>query len=96
MATSSSRFSCARAYVLCSCGRDPLPAGFLSAIHERHVAKQYVDYLPQVPNLPQVSSALHAMNTHIHTPQASTSTSDANSAPARPPLRMPPQTCTRS
>ena len=30
----------------------PLPVGFFGAIVARHVAKQIVDYLPQVPNLP--------------------------------------------
>merc|ERR1711871_1811021 len=32
----------------------PLPVGFFGAIVARHVAKQIVDYLPQVPNLPIV------------------------------------------
>lgn len=31
----------------------PLPVGFFEAITAKHVAKQTVDYLPQVPNLPQ-------------------------------------------
>lgn len=31
----------------------PLPVGFFEAIEAKHVAKQAVDYLPQVPNLPQ-------------------------------------------
>jgi len=31
----------------------PLPVGFFNAIIAKHVAKQTVDYLPQVPNLPQ-------------------------------------------
>ena len=31
----------------------PLPVGFFEAICAKHVAKQLVDYLPQVPNLPQ-------------------------------------------
>eukprot|EP01036_Dinobryon_divergens_P044896 gene44896-59923_t len=31
----------------------PLPVGFFEAIKSKHVAKQEVDYLPQVPNLPQ-------------------------------------------
>jgi hypothetical protein len=30
----------------------PLPVGFFDAIAEPHVATQFVDYLPQVPNLP--------------------------------------------
>lgn len=45
--------------------RDPIPPGFLAAIHERHVGKQYVDYLPNVPNLPQVSSSRRR---HAHHP----------------------------
>lgn len=31
----------------------PLPVGFFDAITTSHVAGQHVDYLPQVPNLPQ-------------------------------------------
>mmetsp|Transcript_30732 Transcript_30732/g.69742 ORF Transcript_30732/g.69742 Transcript_30732/m.69742 type:complete len:530 (+) Transcript_30732:1-1590(+) len=31
----------------------PLPVGFFEAIEAKHVAQQTVDYLPQVPNLPQ-------------------------------------------
>lgn len=31
----------------------PLPVGFFNAIVAKHIAKQEVDYLPQVPNLPQ-------------------------------------------
>jgi len=31
----------------------PLPVGFFAAIEAKHVAGQAVDYLPQVPNLPQ-------------------------------------------
>jgi len=31
----------------------PLPVGFFEAIEAKHIAKQAVDYLPQVPNLPQ-------------------------------------------
>lgn len=31
----------------------PLPVGFFAAIEAKHVAQQAVDYLPQVPNLPQ-------------------------------------------
>lgn len=31
----------------------PLPVGFAEAITAKHVASQTVDYLPQVPNLPQ-------------------------------------------
>eukprot|EP01038_Epipyxis_sp_PR26KG_P004402 gene4402-6226_t len=31
----------------------PLPVGFFGAIASKHIAKQSVDYLPQVPNLPQ-------------------------------------------
>lgn len=31
----------------------PLPVGFFNAISKRHIATQEVDYLPQVPNLPQ-------------------------------------------
>ena len=30
-----------------------LPEGFLTAIYERHIGTQYVDYLPYVPNLNQ-------------------------------------------
>jgi hypothetical protein len=33
-----------------------LPAGFLSSISKPHVGGQHVDYLPHVPNLPQVWS----------------------------------------
>jgi hypothetical protein len=31
----------------------PLPVGFFEAIEAKHVAQATVDYLPQVPNLPQ-------------------------------------------
>ena len=31
----------------------PLPVGFFNAIVAKHIAKQAVDYLPMVPNLPQ-------------------------------------------
>ena len=31
----------------------PLPVGFFNAIISKHIAKQNVDYLPMVPNLPQ-------------------------------------------
>lgn len=31
----------------------PLPVGFYEAISAKHIAKQAVDYLPQVPNIPQ-------------------------------------------
>jgi hypothetical protein len=31
----------------------PLPVGFFDSIVAKHIAKQTVDYLPQVPNLPQ-------------------------------------------
>ncbi len=31
----------------------PLPVGFFNAIIAKHIAKQNVDYLPMVPNLPQ-------------------------------------------
>jgi len=30
----------------------PLPVGFFAAITARHIGKQLVDYLPQIPNLP--------------------------------------------
>eukprot|EP01039_Chlorochromonas_danica_P000903 gene903-984_t len=32
----------------------PLPVGFFAAIEAKHVAKQAVDYLPQVPNFPSL------------------------------------------
>ena len=32
---------------------EPIPEGFLNAISATHVGKQHVDYLPNVPNLPQ-------------------------------------------
>ena len=32
---------------------EPIPAGFLNSISATHVGKQHVDYLPNVPNLPQ-------------------------------------------
>ena len=31
----------------------PLPTGFFQAIIAKHIATQHVDYLPQVPNIPQ-------------------------------------------